>query len=542
MIASLSRIGAIVGADFRIRFRRVSTVIVFLLLSAFAYVWIPAPSTGRTLIQINGQRAIYNSGAIGLGTASIGMIFVGLFGYYVISNAIRRDIVTRCGVIAASTPMRSGEYLLGKFLGNLTFLATFLCGFMLSSMAMLVVRGEARFEPIIFIEQYLLLTPAAIVFVSAVAVLFESIPWLSGKFGDVVYFFLWSTVIGLVVANETSHGRINWARCFDFTGFGFMIDQLQQTLHTESVSIGASPFDPTKPPILFNGLTLTREWVLPRLISVLAPLSLLPIAALFFHRFDPVRTGRVSGKGQPKLDRQNSKSFQTTEPARGCAPDGPEPRRLVCRCDVDRCRAHFYALSVRVRRVCRHHNREFLRAAGRDFAHSVCGARSHRLGCCDAGCACRNDGQRAVNLASARKLHLVEARFHVPAQFPAVRRTPRPDHLARAAGVRRSHLRHYVRCLDSDSARRHNREPEDVHRGIPHILVCGRERSWDESDVGFRRLLRPHHSSDHRYLCGDKRAGDWSCATVLSRTSGANVIESTTSFSDATSERRAKIR
>jgi hypothetical protein len=297
MIASVLRVSAIVGADFRIRFRRVSTVIVFLLLSAFAYVWIPAPSTGRALIQINGQRAIYNSGAIGLGTGSLGMIFVGLFGYYVISNAIRRDVITRCGVVAASTPMRSGEYLFGKFVGNLAFLATFVCGFMLSSMAMLLVRGEAQFEPFVFVEQYLLLTPAAIVFVSAVAVLFESIPWLAGKFGDVVYFFLWSAVLGIVVANETSHGRIHWARCFDFTGFGFMMDQLQQTLHMNSVSIGSSPFDPTKPPILFNGLTLTREWIVPRVISLLAPLSLLPIAALFFHRFDPVRTRRVSGKG-----------------------------------------------------------------------------------------------------------------------------------------------------------------------------------------------------------------------------------------------------
>ena len=71
------------------------------------------------------------------------MIFVGLFGYYVISNAIRRDVVTRCGMIAASTPMRAGEYLLGKFLGNLVFLAVFVCGFMLSSMVMLAVRGEA---------------------------------------------------------------------------------------------------------------------------------------------------------------------------------------------------------------------------------------------------------------------------------------------------------------------------------------------------------------------------------------------------------------
>src|SRR3954468_18026185 len=297
MTGSLSRIGAIVGADFRIRFRRVSTVIVFLLLSAFAYVWVPDPSTGRTLIQINGQRAIYNSGALGLGTASLAMIFVGLFGFYVISNAIRRDVITRCGLVAASTPMRAGEYLLGKFLGNLVFLATFTGGYMLSSMAMLIMRGEAPLEPVIFVTQYLLLTPPAIVFVSAVAVLFESIPWLSGKFGDVVYFFLWMTVIGLVVASETSHGTINWARCFDFTGFGFMIDQMQRTLHTESVSIGASSFDPTKPTILFPGLTLTREWTVPRLVSCLAPLMLLPVAALFFHRFDPVRTGRASGKG-----------------------------------------------------------------------------------------------------------------------------------------------------------------------------------------------------------------------------------------------------
>ncbi len=298
MTASLSRIRGIISADFRIRFRRISTLIVFLLLSAFAYVWVPSPATGRTLIQINNQRAIYNSGALGMATASLAMIFVGLFGFYVISNAIRRDIISRCGVIAASTPMRSGEYLLGKFLGNLAFLATFVAGFMLSSMTMLLVRGEAPLEPLIFLEQYLLLTPPAIVFVSAVAVLFESTRWLSGKLGDVLYFFLWASVIGLVVANETSKGAIHWARCFDFTGFGFMIDQMQRTLHTESVSIGASAFDPTKPPVIFPGLNLTSEWVVPRLISLLAPLALLPVAAFFFHRFDPVRTGRVAGKGR----------------------------------------------------------------------------------------------------------------------------------------------------------------------------------------------------------------------------------------------------
>lgn len=293
---SLARMAAILRADFLVRFRRASTVIVFLLLSAFAYVWIPAPSTGRALIQINGQRAIYNSGAIGVGTASLGMIFVGLFGYYVISNAIRRDIISRCGVVAASTPMRSIEYLIGKFLGNLTFLVTFMGGFMLFSMAMLLVRGEASLEPWVFVQQYLLLTPASVVLVSAVAVLFESIPLLSGKLGDVAYFFLWIAFFGIVAGSEATGAKMSWARYFDFTGFGFMIHQLQQTLHTNSASIGAAPFDATKPTIVFPGLSMTRDWIAPRLVSILLPLLLLPIAAQFFHRFDPTRIGSASGR------------------------------------------------------------------------------------------------------------------------------------------------------------------------------------------------------------------------------------------------------
>ena len=296
MSDSLRRIVAIVRADFLLRFRRVSTLIVFLLLSAFAYLWIPDPSTGRTLIQINEHRAIYNSGAIGMGTASIGMMFVGLFGYYVISNAIRRDIVSRCGVIAASTPMRTGEYLLGKFVGNLAFLTTFLGGFMLSSMAMLLVRGEAPLEPLVFVRQYLLLTPAAIIFVSAVAVLFESIRFLSGKIGDVFYFFFFISFMGMAIGDQVSGGQMNWARCFDFSGFGFMIDQMTRTLNTESLAIGASQFDPAKEPVLFPGLSMPPEWIAPRIISMLLPLAFLPLAGLFFHRFDPVRTRRVLEK------------------------------------------------------------------------------------------------------------------------------------------------------------------------------------------------------------------------------------------------------
>jgi hypothetical protein len=75
-----------------------------------------------------------------------------------------------------------------------------------------------------------------------------------------------------------------------------MIEQMQHTLHTESISIATAPFDPRKAPIWFPGLTMTPEWIGPRLISLLAPLLLLPLALLGFHRFDPTRTRRIAAK------------------------------------------------------------------------------------------------------------------------------------------------------------------------------------------------------------------------------------------------------
>jgi hypothetical protein len=43
-------------------------------------------------------------------------------------NALRRDILSRCGYVIASTTMRNSEYLAGKFAGNVVFLSVFTAG------------------------------------------------------------------------------------------------------------------------------------------------------------------------------------------------------------------------------------------------------------------------------------------------------------------------------------------------------------------------------------------------------------------------------
>jgi hypothetical protein len=280
MTTRVHRLLAVIRADVQIRLRRPSTAVIFVLLSAIPYLWIPDPATGRALMTIDGRRVLYNSAAVGTATAALGAMFIGLAGFYVVSNALRRDVLTRCGFVIASTTMRGSEYIAGKFAGNVVFLSIFTFGYMLTAMAMVVVRGEAPLEPLVFAKQYLLLLPPTIAAVSALAILFECTPLLRGKAGDVLYFFLW---MGGMAVGASSGAAL------DFAGLGFVLQQMKAAFNTTSVTIGASDFDAARGIAVFNGLGVGEGWLLPRIAATLLPLTLLFVARIFLHRFDPAR-------------------------------------------------------------------------------------------------------------------------------------------------------------------------------------------------------------------------------------------------------------
>ena len=307
MSEGVRRVVATVKADLLIRFRRLSTLVVFLVLTLLAYLSIPDPATGNALLVVeDGRRALYNSAAIGMATAMLASLFVGLAGFYVISNAIGRDVSSRCGFVIASTTVRGGEYLFAKLLGNLAFLGTFTAGFMLSSMGMLIVRNEAALEPWLFVRQYLLLVPPAIVLVAVLAIVFESVPWLAGRIGDVLYFFVWLACLSFTMTLVATGVDPGLARYVDFAGFGFVASQMMPGMREANLSIGGS-FDPAKPLFVFHGLTLDRVWLLPRIGSLLIPLPLLLLASRTFHRFDPALVrGGVDRGGRGWMARINS--------------------------------------------------------------------------------------------------------------------------------------------------------------------------------------------------------------------------------------------
>jgi hypothetical protein len=93
---------------------------------------------------------------------------------------------------------------------------------------------------------------------------------------------------------------------FDYSGMGYLLDQIRTHVGTTGLSIGSSTFDATKPPIVFSGLMLDNRWIIPRLMSIAMPFGLLGIARLFFHRFDPARIRGARTKNRRWMEKINA--------------------------------------------------------------------------------------------------------------------------------------------------------------------------------------------------------------------------------------------
>lgn len=288
MSERLRRLAAVAQLDLRLRLRRPVTVAAFLALCFSAYLWVPDPSTGRALMVVGGQRALYDSETLAFATGLLCSFLLGLVGYYLVSHSIRGDLETRCGLILASTPLGPGEYLVGKALGHTAFLAVLAAGYLVSSMAMQAARGEGPVALGPYLATYGLLVPPAILFAAAAAVLFETRPRLAGRLGDVTYFFLWLTVVGLATAGEVMSAG-SWTSLVDFAGFGVAAEAAKQASGSPGFAIGASAFDASAGTYTFPGIALRGGWIVRRFAALLVPAGMLALAVAGFHRFDPDR-------------------------------------------------------------------------------------------------------------------------------------------------------------------------------------------------------------------------------------------------------------
>ncbi|MGA7521905.1 MAG: hypothetical protein WBW84_05455 [Acidobacteriaceae bacterium] len=289
----------LVKADFLTRVRRTS----FLLTLGFTVFVGYETFVGHIVLRLGDYRGVYNSAWVGALMAMVTSALLSLVGFYIVKGSILRDEQTRVGQILAATPMSKAFYTVAKWIGNFAVLAAMVGVMAVAAVCMQMVKGEDR-TPGRTLHWGALLGPLALfalpamAFVAAVAVLWETIPWLRGGVGNVVYLFAWSGLLSVGIGAVMGHaGTIRTSAYFqDFTGMPTLMQQMRAALvrvdpgfRNEFALTIAWPV-PLKR-FVWNGMVWSGMQVAARLAWVGYGLLAALLAAVFFHRFDPARMG-----------------------------------------------------------------------------------------------------------------------------------------------------------------------------------------------------------------------------------------------------------
>lgn len=284
-------------ADFLQRTRSYGFLITLGVTLYVAYFFIPPNHSSYATMQIGGHRGLYNSAYLGSLMALLISPFLSLAGFYLVKNAIDRDIQTGVGQILAATSLSKPLYTISKTISNFVVLAVMVAVMTVATGVMQFVRGEDRIlqlgpllKPLIFIS-----LPVMFV-VASLSILFESIRWLRGGFGNVVYFFLWTSALSTPVARDQArHGSYN-----DLFGIGTIVPSISAQCERafpgsgeKGLSMGINIrgsgqyWDLTT--FRWEGLDWTQAIIARRLGWLGVGFGFAVLASLFFKRFDPAR-------------------------------------------------------------------------------------------------------------------------------------------------------------------------------------------------------------------------------------------------------------
>jgi hypothetical protein len=207
----------------------------------------------------------------------------------------------------------------------------------LSAGAMQAIRAEAfRIDLWALLSPFVFCVLPSMAVIAALAVLFETVPWLCGTFGNVVYFILWLVLLIVSAANMPSPQRVG-EPTNDLWGVQVILSSMIEDTaaafpdYQGSVAIGAVTLPAPLRTFVWDGIHWTAEIILGRVLWLCTALGIALLAALFFRRFDP-----APRKPRPTQDTKLAKShpLESVQPAPALAPVHLTPlvsgRRAFC--------------------------------------------------------------------------------------------------------------------------------------------------------------------------------------------------------------------
>jgi hypothetical protein len=329
-VKSLRALYHLARADFFQRTRSYGFLITLGVMLYVAYAFVPPNHSSYATLTISGHRGLYNSAYLGSLMALLISPWLSLAGFYLVKNAIDRDIQTGVGQILATTNLTRPLYTIGKAVSNFAVLAVMVAVMGIAAGAMQLVRQEdTNIDVIQLLAPLVFIALPLMAVVASTAILFEAIPWLRGGLGNVVYFFVW---VGALSTRLGGGGGALHARSNDLFGLGVIMPAIAtaceaafpgSTLGKASFNLGINfksggqYWDLTT--FRWEGLAWTREIILGRLWWLGVALGLALVAAVFFRRFDPARerSRRTRKPVTQPLETEVSEERVVPEPVHG---------------------------------------------------------------------------------------------------------------------------------------------------------------------------------------------------------------------------------
>ena len=281
-------IKALAMNEVRLRMRRTSTLVALLAVMAISWTMIVDPAGGSALITVDDRRVLYTSSALAVGSASLACIMFGLGGFFLTRGRIAEDIRSGTGSVIGATPVGSTTFLIGRWMGSVSYLSAMVLAFMATILCLHAVRGDGPIELHIYLYVYLVLLLPGVLFTASCATLFDSWAPLMGKGGDVLFFFVWAGQLAMVLpVVGGAQGALPLIELFDFNGMGASMIATVSGLNSTQVSLGGGDFNVALPPATLPNTLWSAQLLGMRAVTVLLALVPLLVAVPLFHRFSP---------------------------------------------------------------------------------------------------------------------------------------------------------------------------------------------------------------------------------------------------------------
>lgn len=297
-------------ADFLERVRRYSFLVVLGLVVLLGY----QTAVGNVRLQLGQYRGEFNSAWIAGMISIIATFFLGWFGFYVVKGSVARDRETGVGQIMATTPMSRPFYMLGKWISNFIVLMTMIVILLIFGFVIQLINAEStQVDLWTYISPFIFIVMPLMAVVAAVAVLFEAIPFLSGGFGNVVYFFAFVMIIPLTMESKI----VETNPAVEPLGMALLkTDMSHEVLRVFPDYDGSFMLGGLETPIIgtftWHGIDWTSPVIVTRLAYIVLAILLALLAALFFDRFDPSRAKprqtRMRGNGSLSMSEPSDRA------------------------------------------------------------------------------------------------------------------------------------------------------------------------------------------------------------------------------------------